>query len=80
MAKAIPKFVVDLLLHVKDMNGKESVILPITRYENVMNAPKVVTKNSPLTDMTGHPFVLMKTDTCTLSTEEIRRIVGDNIL
>lgn len=80
MAKSIPKYVLDLLLHVKDTNGKESVILPITRYDNVMNAPKVVSKNSPLTDMTGHPFVLLKTDTCTVTTEKLRSIVGDNIL
>ena len=76
MAKSIPKYVLDLLLHVKDTNGKESVILPITRYDNVMNAPKVVSKNSSLTDMTGHPFVLLKTGEEAISIETLRKLCG----
>ena len=77
MAKTIPKYVTDLLMHVKDTNGKETVILPITRYDNVLNAPKVLDKGASVMEMTGHPFVLLKTDTCEITTEELRTFVGE---
>ena len=38
----IPASVSDVLLHNRDTDRTETVILPITRYNNVMNAPKVI--------------------------------------
>lgn len=77
MSKAIPKYVNDTLLHVKDENGKESIVLPITRYDNILNAPKILRQGAAITEMAGHPFVLLATDTCTISTEDLRKIVGE---
>ena len=57
MPSKIPMTVSDTLLHIKDSDTTENVILPITRYDNVMNSPRVVTDG----DNIGAPFVLLKT-------------------
>ena len=69
----IPVSVSDTLMHIKDSDKTERVILPITRYGNVLNAPKVV---GDVTTVMGAPFVLLETSTETLTTAEIRRICG----
>ena len=56
MPSKIPMTVSDTLLHIKDSDTTENVILPITRYDNVMNSPRVVTDG----DNIGAPFVLLK--------------------
>lgn len=68
----IPMTVSDTLLHVKDSDTTESVILPITRYDNVMNSPRVVTDGSNI----GAPFVLLKTDEEYITLEELRKLCG----
>jgi len=70
----LPASVSDVLLHDKNSDRTERVILPITRYENVLNAPGVVNNGNSLK---GAPFLLLKTGTDTLSTEDLRRLVGD---
>ena len=72
MPSKIPMTVSDTLLHVKNSDKTESVILPITRYENVMNSPRVVTDG----DNNGAPFVLLKTDEEVVSIETIRKLCG----
>ena len=42
MPRKLPKTVADTLLHVKDTNMTEKIMLPITRYRNVLNAPGVI--------------------------------------
>ena len=73
MGKKMPASLSDTLLHQKDSDLTERVILPITRYGNVLNAPKVV--NNPFS-VKGAPYLLYATDSETLSTEEIRKLCG----
>ena len=69
----LPTSVSDTLLHEKDSDRTERVILPITRYKNVLNAPQVVTNGNAVK---GAPFVLLVTETETLSTSELRKLAG----
>lgn len=73
MNKKIPSSVSDNLLHVKDTDGTEKVILPVTRYKNVMNAPKIV--NNPYSTE-GAPFSLYITGEEQLDVEELRRLIN----
>lgn len=63
----------DVLLHLKDDDKNEHIILPVTRYENILNAPNVVytAESKP-----GAPFHILATETETLSANEIREICG----
>ena len=74
MARKLPVSVSDHLIHVRDSDTTERVLLPITRYKNVLSAPRVV--SNPYT-VQGAPFLLYKTDEETLSTAQIRKLVGD---
>ena len=70
----IPAAVSDVLLHDKTSDRTEKVILPITRYKNVLNAPGVVTAENCIK---GAPFVLLQTGTDVLSTAELRKLAGE---
>lgn len=72
MSSKIPMTVSDSLLHIKDSDTTEKVILPITRYSNVMNSPRVVTDG----DNIGAPFVLLKTEEEYISIETLRSLCG----
>ena len=69
----LPASVSDILLHDKNSDNTEKVILPITRYDNVLNAPNLVTNSNAVK---GAPFLIYSTDTETLSTSEIRKLVN----
>ena len=71
--KVIPASVTDTLLHTKVSENEERVILPFTRYANVMNAPRVVKDGK---DALGAPYAFLETDTETLTTEQIRSLCG----
>ena len=70
----LPASVSDVLLHEKDSDRSERVIMPITRYKNVLNAPNVVTTPNAIK---GAPFVLLATETEVLSTAELRSLISD---
>ena len=74
--KSIPASVTDVLLHEKNSDKTERVIMPITRYQNVLSAPNVVTST---TSVKGAPFVLLVTDSETLTTAELRKLSTDII-
>lgn len=73
MPRKLPKTVADTLLHVKDTDLTEKIMLPITRYRNILNAPNVV-KNT--TDVSGAPFVLLQTSVEAIPVEKIRQMCG----
>nr|DAR94454.1 MAG TPA: hypothetical protein [Caudoviricetes sp.] len=73
MARKLPKTVADTLLHVKDTDLTEKIMLPITRYRNVLNAPGVI-KNP--TDIAGAPFVLLEQSVESIPVEKIRKMCG----
>ena len=70
----IPASVSDVLLHNRDSDRTENVVLPVTRYRNVMNAPKVITDVSAVN---GAPFTLLATDTEVLDTAQLRKLIPE---
>lgn len=73
MPRKLPKTVADTLLHVKDTDLTEKIMMPITRYSNVLNAPNVI-KNP--TDVAGAPFVLLEQSSEIVSVDKIRKMCG----
>nr|DAN38516.1 MAG TPA: hypothetical protein [Caudoviricetes sp.] len=73
MPRKLPKTVADTLLHVKDTDLTEKIMMPITRYRNVLNAPNVI-KNP--TDVAGAPFVLLEQSSEIVSVDKIRKMCG----
>lgn len=71
--KKIPSSVTDDLLHMKTSDGQDKVVLPITRYNNVMNAPKLI--SNPYS-AEGAPFCLYETDEEDLDVSEIRSLIN----
>lgn len=69
----LPLQVDDVLLHHKNTDRGETVILPITRYQNIMSGPNVVTDSD---EVPGAPFHLLKTDTEDMTIEEVRKLCG----
>lgn len=72
-SKTLPYSVSDHILHGKDSDRTERIILPITRYDNVLCAPRVITNSF---EHSGAPFYLMRTDKVDVSDTEIRRLLG----
>ena len=76
MPRKLPKTVADTLLHVKDTDLTEKIMMPITRYRNILNAPNVI-KNP--TDVSGAPFVLLEQSSEIISVYKIRKMCGSII-
>ena len=72
MAATLPSRVQDTILHVKTKDSEE-IVLPVTRYDNVMNSPHLVETPE---SRPGAPFHLLETDSETLTASEIRRLAG----
>lgn len=72
----IPATGSDVLLHPKTADKVERVAFPITRYDNIICAPRVVTEKI---ERHGAPFHILKTGKITLTEEEIIQLCG-NIL
>ena len=70
----IPASVSDVLLHNRDSDRTENVLLPFTRYKNVMNAPKLITD---ISGVNGAPFTLLATDREVLNTEQLRKLIPE---
>ena len=63
----------DVLSHLKTSDKEDGLILPITRYENVLNAPNVV---SDAEQKPGAPFHLLAAGSEGLTYSEIRKFCG----
>lgn len=69
----IPKTATDVVMHSKDNNGEERLVLPVTRYKNILNAPRMVTNlNITITS----PFVIYAESAEELSTDEIKELIS----
>lgn len=64
----------DVLLHGKPSDREEILGFPITRYDNIIGSPSVVT---PQTLKGSAPFQLLRTDSVDLSISTIRQMCGD---
>jgi hypothetical protein len=71
--KASSISVSDILLHSKDGNSEERIILPFTRYGNIFSAPNFITS---IEDTCGAPFSLLKVDTVELDNKVIVSMLG----
>ena len=56
-----------------ETKDSEEIVLPVTRYDNVMNSPHLVETPEA---RPGAPFHLLETDSETLTASEIRRLAG----
>lgn len=61
----------DVILRHKDEHNVESIIFPITRYQNIMSSPKVI---NDISNARKAPFVLLNTDSVALATSEINEL------
>ena len=57
----------------EETKDSEEIVLPVTRYDNVMNSPHLVETPEA---RPGAPFHLLETDSETLTASEIRRLAG----
>jgi hypothetical protein len=69
----IPDGVTDILMHGKDSDRTERVLMPITRYDNILSSPTVVTEEI---ETHGAPFHLLEVETVEMTEEEIRKLCG----
>lgn len=74
MARKLPASVTDYLMHEQNSDLTEKILLPITRYKNVLNAPQVVRS---INSVKGAPFLLYQTETEELDTKQLRALVED---
>lgn len=73
MAATLPTSVQDTILHAKTDDKNEEIVMPVTRYDNVLNAPHLVETAEA---HPGAPFHVLVTDEDTLTASEIRDIAG----
>jgi hypothetical protein len=62
----------DVLMHAKDDNEHERIVLPITQYKNVLLAPKVL---DDISEFNNEPFSLLKIDSDDLTDDEIKSLI-----
>lgn len=64
----------DNLLHGKTSKGEETIVFPITRYQNILGSPNMI---SSVENYHGSPFVLYNTDNVDVPLETLTAIFGD---
>lgn len=65
------------LQHNKTGTGEDVIIFPITRYENVLGAPKLVTD---INSFPGAPFFLYQTDTVDVDESVLKAMLKQSSL
>ena len=70
--KVAPKASVTLL-HGKESDLTERIIFPVTQYNAILSAPRLVQSSA---DSPGAPFMLMEYDTVKMDDEEIYKLCG----
>ena len=65
----------DILLRAKDSDKTERIIFPITRYENILTAPKMTTQVST---SFGAPFLLLKQSSVLVDEDELYELCAIN--
>lgn len=81
--KAVPVAVTDFIMHAKVdddcTEGMERVLFPFTRYSNILNSPKVVSKTD---DAPGAPFALLRMPEYEeeMDISDIRELCGEDVI
>ena len=63
----------DVVLHAKDSDTTERIIFPITRYSNIMHAPKMI---NSVTGPVAAPFLLLKETMVEIEEEELHKLTN----
>lgn len=69
----------DVILHDKieeDGEIKEGIIYPVTRYDNILNSPKVV---FDITSANNPPFLLVVSEESTMEDDEVFNLITNGI-
>ena len=66
----------DTLLHSKDSDKTERIIFPITRYENIIAAPRFLDLDKKINQTFSSPFILLQTDTVSMDEDEINEMTN----
>lgn len=69
----------DVILHDKieeDGEIKEGIVYPVTRYDNILNSPKVV---FDITSANNPPFLLVVEEESTMEDDEVFNLITNGI-
>ena len=58
----------DVILHAKDSDTSERIIFPVTRYDNIISSPKMI---SDISASHKAPFLLLKETSVDIDEEEL---------
>lgn len=70
----------DILLHSKDSDRTERVIFPITRYDNIIAAPRFLNLGMDIGDSHSAPFALLQTDTVSIDESELEALTKSRLI
>lgn len=68
--------ITDNFLHIRNEDGEEGIIFPITRYDNIMGRPTIITDAN---DLRGSDFSLLVTEEVEVTAEEANEFYGKDI-
>lgn len=68
--------ITDNILHVRNEDGEEGIVFPITRYNNIMGRPTII-ENAE--DLRGSDFAFLVTEEVELTPEEANKFYGKEI-
>lgn len=66
----------DTVMHGKTSDKEDIIVLPVTRYKNVLNAPNVVTD---ISSTKNAPFSVLVSGTDTIDSTELNNLLGSEI-
>lgn len=70
----------DVLLHSKDSDKTERIIFPITRYQNIIGMPTIISSDKTIVDSNGASFLLLQTDTVSIDEDELNAITNYRLI
>lgn len=70
----------DVLLHSKDSDKTERIIFPITRQQNIIGMPTIISSDKTIVDSNGAAFLLLQTDTVSIDEDELNAITNYRLI
>lgn len=66
----------DVLLHSKDSDKTERIIFPVTRHQNIIGAPNVLSLDQKIHESYGSVFLLLQTDIVSIDEDKLNEITN----
>ena len=66
----------DVILHSKDSDKTERIIFPVTRQQNIIGAPTIISLDKKINEGHGASFLLLQTDTVSLDENALNEITN----